>query len=214
MQRACAQSTTWSSARGSGTSLPLPVHLCRLLQTQGLQIHGGCGPLTWLAPCAAITRWFFGSCKMASRNFRHIRHYRRTIVRWRTSIHSRGDTTSVVKLVCPSPPFICCACPFKRSRWARGQDLQGHAHGQHWSERQDQPRQISKRLASIPQHTSPRCRFVPSTNDLWTTHKGLHPHSARFINTSQHLDWNITGQEGECTPLIYLLGSDGIRSNC
>ena len=53
MQRACVQSTTWSFARSSGTSLPLPVHLCRLLQTQGLQIHGGCGPLTWLAPCAA-----------------------------------------------------------------------------------------------------------------------------------------------------------------
>ena len=31
MQRACAQSTTWPPARGSGTSLPLPVHLCGLL---------------------------------------------------------------------------------------------------------------------------------------------------------------------------------------
>ena len=98
MQRACAQSTSWPSARGSGTSLPLPVHLCGLLQIQGLQLHGGCGPLFWLADCAAITRWFFRSCKMPTRSFRYIRHCRRTIVRWRTGFHGRGDTTTVVKL--------------------------------------------------------------------------------------------------------------------
>ena len=132
MQRACAQSTTWPSARGPRTSLPLPVHLWGLLQIQGLQLHGGCGPLFWLADCAAITRWFFRSCKMPTRNFRYIRHCRRTIVRWRTRIHGRGDTTTVVKLGCPSPPLICCTCPLKWSRRARGQDLQAHAHGQHW----------------------------------------------------------------------------------
>ena len=98
MQRACAQSTTWSSARGSGTSLPFQVHLCGLLQIQGLQLHGGCGPLLWLADCAAMTRWFSRSCKMPTRNFRYIRHCRRTIVRWLTWIHGRGDTTTVVKL--------------------------------------------------------------------------------------------------------------------
>ena len=46
----------------------------------------------------------------------------------------------------------CCACPFKRSGRARDQDLQAHAHGEHWPELRDQPRQISKRHASIPQH--------------------------------------------------------------
>ena len=49
MQRACAQSTTWPSARGPRTSLPLPVHLFGLLQIQGLQLHGGCGPLFWFS---------------------------------------------------------------------------------------------------------------------------------------------------------------------
>ena len=49
-------------------------------------------------------------------------------------------------------PLICCTCSLKWSRRARGQDLQAHAHGQHWPERRDQPRQISKRHASIPQH--------------------------------------------------------------
>ena len=48
----------------------------RKFQIQGLQIHGGCGPLLWLADCAVITRWFFGSCKTPSRNFCHIRHCR------------------------------------------------------------------------------------------------------------------------------------------
>ena len=81
---ATPSATTWLSARGSGTSLPLPVHLCGLLRIQGLQLHGGCGPLFWLADCAAITRWFFRSCKEPTRNFRYIRHCRRTIVIWRT----------------------------------------------------------------------------------------------------------------------------------
>ena len=71
------------------------------------------------------------ACKMSTRNFRYIRHCRRTIVRWRTKIHGRGDTTTVVKLGCPSPPLICCTSPLKWSRRARGQDLQAHAHGQH-----------------------------------------------------------------------------------
>ena len=38
------------------------MHLSGLLQIQGLQLHGVCGPLFWLADCAAITRWFFRSC--------------------------------------------------------------------------------------------------------------------------------------------------------
>ena len=38
-------------------------------QIQGLQLHGGCGPLLWLAHCAAVTRWFFGSCKKTYAKF-------------------------------------------------------------------------------------------------------------------------------------------------
>ena len=61
-------------------------------------------------------------------------------------------TAEATQDYCQSPPLFCCAYPFNRSRRARGQDLQAHAHGQHWPERRDQPRQISKRHVSIPQH--------------------------------------------------------------
>ena len=56
MQRACAQSTTWPSAHDSGSSSPLPVQLCGLLQIQGLQLHGGCGPLLWLVHCESTNQ--------------------------------------------------------------------------------------------------------------------------------------------------------------
>ena len=67
---------------------------------------------------------------------------------WPIVQQSRDGFSGLVK--CLREIFVTYGIAW--SRRARGQDLQAHAHGQHWPERRDQPRQSSKRHASIPQH--------------------------------------------------------------
>ena len=174
MQRECTQLAVLSSACGSGTGLSFPLYMFELLQAQWLQLRGGCGPLLWLADCAAITRWFFGSYRMPSQNVRHIRIA--------DEISSDGG-----------PELSAEETQQLLSNWSVHHRLSSvalaHSNGRAKLEVKTCKRVLMDKTGPnseinldkfqrgiLQDRNRLRYRLITSTDDIWTTHKGLHSH--------------------------------------
>ena len=133
-------------------SVPISDDLCRLLLLWRSQLSRHRGQILGLALCVSTHGSVTCTSQEATGIFRHVRHRRRIVVRWRPRIHGCVNSAVPSRLGSCPPPLVGGVSSFQHSGRDRGQVSQAPDNGEHRNARRRRHPGIPAGHAHVPEH--------------------------------------------------------------
>ena len=154
----------------------------------GSQLSRHRGQILGLALCVSTHGSVTCTSQEATGIFRHVRHRRRIVVRWRPRIHGCVNSAVPSRLGSCPPPLVGGVSSFQHSGRDRGQVSQAPDNGEHRNARRRRHPGIPAGHAHVPEHAYATWQPLPGWNRIRPPDPRLHARHAREIRTMWHVD--------------------------